>query len=90
MRGVNKWLCGVLGGCLVLAQAPAFAASDPPRLKYRSKGSPCACESGMSEADISRAMAGLDRLQTAKPKTGEGETKDSDPQTRRNANEEFR
>jgi hypothetical protein len=48
---------------LALAMPGAWAADKPSRLKYRSKGSVCGCSSGMSEADISRSMAGLDNLQ---------------------------
>jgi hypothetical protein len=47
----------------ILAMLPASAAETSPRLKYRAKHGVCACSSGMSEADISRAMAGLDRLE---------------------------
>lgn len=83
----HKLLFGVCGLGLLLSQGPAYAAGDSPRLKYRAKGSVCSCDSGMSEADISRAMARLDRLQDADPKAGEGTTKYSDSQTRREANE---
>lgn len=48
--------------CLPLAVPDVGAADTPPRLKYRGKGSVCGCSSGLSEADISRAMAGLDNL----------------------------
>lgn len=88
MRQGRQWLCMVIGGVLALGQAPTCVAGDTPRLKYRSKGSPCACASGMSEADISRARAGLDRLQSAEPQPGRGDTKDSEADKRRNADEE--
>jgi len=42
---------------LALAVASAsVAAQEQPRLKFRGKGPVCSCASGMSEADISRAM----------------------------------
>lgn len=90
MRKGRHWLCMVFGVALAVGQAPIAAAGDSPRLKYRSKGSPCACASGMSEADISRAMAGLDRLQSAEPQPGPGDTKDSEADKRRNADEELK
>lgn len=41
---------------LVLAATGVEAAdSDPPRLKYRSRGPVCACESGMGENEIRKA-----------------------------------
>lgn len=90
MRKGLQGACIVFGVALALGQAPTYAASDAPRLKYRSKGSPCACASGMSEADISRAMAGLDRLQSAEPQPGPGDTKDSEADKRRSADEELK
>ena len=55
-------VCGI--GLALAAPAVWSAEADkPPRLKYRSKGPVCACSSGMSAAAISRAMAGLDKLQ---------------------------
>lgn len=53
----------VCGFGLALAATSAWSADKPSRLKYRAKGPVCGCSSGMSEADISRAMAGLDKLQ---------------------------
>ncbi len=54
--------CGI--GLALAAPAVWSAEADkPPRLKFRGKGPVCGCSSGMSEADISRAMAGLDKLQ---------------------------
>jgi hypothetical protein len=53
----------VCGLGLTLAVSTAWSADKPSRLKYRAKGPVCGCSSGLSEADISRAMAGLDRLQ---------------------------
>jgi hypothetical protein len=53
----------IVGACgVALALADVGAADTPPRLKYRGKGSVCGCSSGLSEADISRAMTGLDNL----------------------------
>jgi hypothetical protein len=42
----------------VFLAAPFVDAAEPqsPRLKYRSKALTCTCATGMSEADISRAM----------------------------------
>ncbi|HNQ04509.1 MAG TPA: hypothetical protein PKH69_07835 [Thiobacillaceae bacterium] len=90
MHTGHKWLYGVCGLCLALGQVHSLAAGDSPRLKYRAKGSVCACDSGLSEADIRRAMAGLERLRDVNPKPGEDKTKHSDSQTRREANEAFR
>jgi len=39
----------------LLAAAVAQAAADPPRLKYRSRGPVCACESGLGENEIRKA-----------------------------------
>ncbi len=39
----------------LLAAAVAQAAADPPRLKYRSRGPVCACESGLGESEIRKA-----------------------------------
>lgn len=61
----------------IVAMAWASAADASSRLKYRSKSGICACASGMSEADISRAMAGLDRLdkpQDASPAASDNRT----------------
>lgn len=74
---------------LVLFSAQAVAAEAPPRLKYRGKGPVCSCGSGLSEADIRRAMdkAGLDRLQ-AGSSTEDGPAVGSEGQTRRETDEE--
>ncbi len=61
----------------IVAMVVVSAADASPRLKYRSKHGICACASGMSEADISRAMTGLDRLdkpQDANPAASENRT----------------
>ncbi len=48
---------------IAIFAASLFSTADAsPRLKYRSKQGVCACTSGLSESDISRAMSGLDRL----------------------------
>ncbi len=52
-----------------LAAGQVMSADAPPRLKYRAKGAVCACSSGLSEADISRALSGLDRLQNPQDAT---------------------
>ncbi|MBV2184272.1 MAG: hypothetical protein KUL88_07005 [Rhizobium sp.] len=61
-------LCVV--GALFLPAPEAGAESVGSRLKYRSSGSVCSCESGMSEAEISRAMVkmGLDVRSSAASK----------------------
>lgn len=41
--------------CLLAAALAQAAASDPPRLKYRSRGAVCACESGLDENEIRKA-----------------------------------
>jgi len=45
-----------------LGVTAALADDKPSRLKYRSKGPPCACSSGLSEAEISKAMSKLENL----------------------------
>jgi hypothetical protein len=76
---------------LVLAAATTAAAGDStPRLKYRSKGSVCSCETGLGEAEISQAMkrrAGLDRLQASPPDGGAEASKDDGQHSRREADE---
>ena len=48
---------------VIALTVPAVSAGEAsPRLKYRSKGSPCACASGLGEAEISKAMSRLDTL----------------------------
>lgn len=72
----------IAGGlCLILVATAAWSVETPPRLKYRSKGSVCGCSSGLSEADISRAMAGLDNLRAAEVRTPND--KDSEQPKRR-------
>lgn len=74
---------------LALTVSVAGAAEEvAPRLKYRSKGPVCSCSSGLGEAEISRAMKGLDRLQSAEPGDRAGTTKGSEQQTRRETDEE--
>jgi hypothetical protein len=78
-------IVGAVG--LVIAATGARSDDAPPRLKYRAKGSVCGCSSGLSEADISRAMAGLDNLRPAvtdQPTNGDNRTKQ---QTRREADD---
>lgn len=72
-------ISSVVALALVLSAAGVDAvASDKPRLKFRSKGPVCSCTSGMSEADISKAMA--DRL--AKSEGAQLDTLDARPETR--------
>lgn len=82
--------CRVVGGLVVamLAVSWSSAAEPSPRLKYRNKGSVCSCSSGLGEAEISRARAGLDRLQSAEPANRDGASKGSEQQTRREADED--
>lgn len=59
----------------LLAAAVAQAAADPPRLKYRSRGPVCACESGMGENEIRKAWearfgAGSQQQAADKPAPG--------------------
>lgn len=69
----------VVALALVLSAASVDAvASDKPRLKFRSKGPVCSCTSGMSEADISKAMA--ERF--AKSEGAQLDTLDARPETR--------
>ncbi|MFZ0105853.1 MAG: hypothetical protein WAK92_03225 [Thiobacillus sp.] len=73
----------VLSFAIALALALSAAsvdavASDKPRLKFRSKGPVCSCTSGMSEADISKAMA--ERF--AKSEGAQLDTLDARPETR--------
>jgi hypothetical protein len=70
---------------LTVSQADAEKAS--PRLKYRSKGSVCACETGMGEKEISSAMkrAGLDRLQPSTAEAGSEDAKVDGQHSRREA-----
>jgi hypothetical protein len=63
---------------LLSAASVEAVASDKPRLKYRGKGPVCSCASGMSEADISKAMA--DRA--AKSEGAQLDTLDARPETR--------
>lgn len=44
----------ILGISAMIFLTPHTFADEFPRLKYRSKGSVCACESGMGEAEIAR------------------------------------
>lgn len=85
--GAGKVLVGMVAG-LALAGSGAWAEDTPPRLKYRAKGPVCSCESGMGEAEIARARAGLDRLQAAEPGEPAGMAKGSEQQHRREADEE--
>lgn len=56
---------------LLLAAAAVQAAdSDPPRLKYRSRGPVCACESGMGENEIRKAWEARFGAGTQRPATG--------------------
>lgn len=86
---VGGFFTGMVAGLVGLVLAvPVASAGDPPRLKYRAKGSVCSCASGLGEAEISRAMAGLDRLGGgAGPEQRSGEAKDSEQQQRREADE---
>lgn len=64
---------------LLLSAASIDAvASDKPRLKYRGKGPVCMCASGMSEAEISKAMA----ARSAKTEGAQLDTLDARPETR--------
>jgi hypothetical protein len=49
------WL--VLVALVLSGVAGGAQASDRPKLKFKSKGPTCMCASGMSEAEISKAMA---------------------------------
>lgn len=72
-------ISSVVALALVLSAASVDAvASDKPRLKFRSKGPVCSCTSGMSEADISKAMA--ERF--AKTEGAQLDTLDARPETR--------
>jgi hypothetical protein len=72
-------LSSVVALALVLSAASVDAvASDKPRLKFKSKGPTCMCASGMSEADISKAMA--ERF--AKSEGAQLDTLDARPETR--------
>jgi len=72
-------LLSVVALALVLSAASVDAvASDKPRLKFKSKGPTCMCASGMSEADISKAMA--ERF--AKSEGAQLDTLDARPETR--------
>jgi hypothetical protein len=68
---------------LLLAAPAAESADKPPRLKFRGKGPVCGCSSGMSEADISRAMAGLDKLQPETADTPKNSESSSNQPSRR-------
>lgn len=61
----SHWVVGLLAASLAIPVASAKEGA--PRLKYRSKGAPCACASGIGEAEISKAMARLERLQEPGP-----------------------
>lgn len=58
-------------GVLFSSMPEAGAENVGSKLKFRSSGSVCSCESGMSEAEISRAMArmGLDVRSSEAAKT---------------------
>jgi len=72
-------LSAVVALALVFSAASVGAvASDKPRLKFKSKGPTCMCASGMSEADISKAMA--ERF--AKSEGAQLDTLDARPKTR--------
>lgn len=72
-------ISSVVALALVLSAASVDAvASDKPRLKFRGKGPVCSCTSGMSEADISKAMA--ERF--ARSEGAQLETLDARPETR--------
>ena len=66
-RAVALWM-------LLAAASASAAEASQPRLKFRGKGPVCGCASGLSEADISKAMAarfaGLEgaRLDTLDPR----------------------
>ncbi|MDO9226065.1 MAG: hypothetical protein Q8M09_17595 [Pseudomonadota bacterium] len=61
----SLWIVGLT---IITLTAPSVSASDQsPRLKYRSKGAPCACASGLGEAEISKAMSRLDALRESGP-----------------------
>ena len=72
---------------VILAVTVASADDKPPRLKYRSKGPPCSCSSGLSEAEISKAMSKLDRLQDPRPDAPAGMRQLNEQQPRREADE---
>ncbi len=69
---------GVIAAAFLATSMPVWSSEKGPRLKYRSKGSTCACSSGLGEAEISKAMAKLDRLQDpgeeARPNTANIDT----------------
>ena len=72
-------ISSVVALALVLSAASVDAvASDKPRLKFRGKGPVCSCTSGMSEADISKAMAN----RAAKSEGAQLDTLDARPETR--------
>lgn len=55
-RGTMNSIRVSIALALLLAAALAQAAtSDPPRLKYRSRGPVCSCESGLGEEEIRKA-----------------------------------
>lgn len=87
--GAGKVLVGVVAGLAGLALAGSGSAAEdpPPRLKYRAKGPVCSCVSGLGEAEIAGARAGLDRLQAAEPGDRAGMAKGSEQQQRREADE---
>ncbi len=61
----SLWIVGL--AVISLTVSSASAGEQSPRLKYRSKGAPCACASGLGEAEISKAMAKLDALRESEP-----------------------
>jgi len=72
-----------------LGAAQVHASDASPRLKYRSKGPVCACESGTGEAEIDKAMKQrrLEQLQVSTPGVGEEAAKGDGQETRREADE---
>ncbi len=62
---------------LLAATIVQAAAPEPPRLKYRSRGPVCACESGLGENEIRKAWearfgSGSQRQAIGEPASGSG------------------
>jgi len=93
--------CNLLGSlmlaALLLMGRQAFAESAGPKLKYRSNGPVCSCESGTGEAEIQAAMARLGiqddvarKTASSRAEVGQEDHSKESQQHRRETDEEHR
>lgn len=81
----SLWIVGL--AVIILTVSSVSAGEQSPRLKYRSKGAPCACASGLGEAEISKAMSQLDTLRESGPDTSADSKHITEQQPRRETDE---